>query len=142
MLLVALFDTVMVSLHLVFSDVWTGSVVFVTIADLPTARDGSGSPESLGRITNSLETITRVRSLALLTTGGHMAGTYYTTESLTGSTRGHLVLGMVALSFLLTALTEIGGKNLLTASVRTRYVNQLGQCAHTFSPRRPSPSCF
>ena len=46
-------------------------------------------------------------------TGGHLAGTGYTIESLTGTGRGHLVLAMLALWLVFTALVEIGRSRLV-----------------------------
>ena len=108
----AIFDTVVITLHLVVAGVWTGSVIFATVAVLPTVRDGSATIESLERITTSLKRITRGSSLLLLGTGGHLAGTFYPVATLTGSTRGHLVLAMVVLWLVLTALVEVGGTKL------------------------------
>jgi uncharacterized membrane protein len=105
-------DTSMYSLHLLFGGVWTGAVVFATLAILPLARDGVANAEPLAQIVGKLRTLSRASALVMLATGGHMAGTGYTVESLTGSTRGHLVLGMVALWLLLIVLVEVGGGKL------------------------------
>jgi hypothetical protein len=53
-------------------------------------------------------TWSRVASLVLLLTGGHLAGTRYTAETLFGSTRGYLVVGMVVLWLVMTGLIEVG----------------------------------
>jgi uncharacterized membrane protein len=108
----ALLDTVMFTVHLLVAGVWTGSVVFVTLAVLPVAEDGTANAEPLASVVAKLRWISRGSSLLLLLSGGHMAGTLYTVERLTGQPRGHLVLGMVALWFVLTALVEIGGGKL------------------------------
>lgn len=99
-------------LHLVFGGVWTGSVVFVTLGILPTARDGTANAEPLRPVVEKLRWVSRASALVLLASGGHMAGTLYTVESLTGSGRGHLVLAMVALWLGLAALVEIGSSKL------------------------------
>jgi len=105
-------DTAMYALHLLFGGVWTGSVVFVTFGLLPTARDGTANAEPLRSVVERLRWVSRSSALVLFLTGGHMAGSAYTVESLTGSSRGHLVLGMVALWFALAALVEVGSSKL------------------------------
>ncbi|QPV63025.1 CopD family protein [Halosimplex litoreum] len=105
-------DTAMYVLHLVFGGVWTGSVVFVTFAILPLAQDGTANAEPLRSVVERLRWVSRASALVLLASGGHMAGTLYTVESLTGSPRGHLVLTMVALWLGLAALVEIGSSKL------------------------------
>jgi len=101
-------------LHLVFGGVWTGSVVFVTFGILPTALDGIANAEPLRTVVERLRWVSRASALVLLASGGHMAGGTgrYTVESLTGTSRGHLVLTMVALWFILAALVEIGSSKL------------------------------
>ncbi len=99
--------------HLVFAALWAGSVCFVAAVVLPLARDGAfNTTRPLEVISGKLTTISRVSSLVLFLSGGHMAGTGYTAEGLFGSTNGRLVLAMVALWLVLTALVEIGAKRL------------------------------
>jgi hypothetical protein len=74
--------------------------------------DGEARPAPLDVLTGKLRTVSRVSAVLLLLTGGHLAGTRYTAESLTSTGRGYLVLAMVALWFLLAALVEIGGSKL------------------------------
>lgn len=108
----ALLDNAMFALHLLFAGVWTGAVVFVTLAVLPLARDGSANAAPLASVVAKLRNLSRVSALVMLASGGHMAGTLYTVERLTGETRGHLVLGMVALWLALVVLVEVGGGKL------------------------------
>jgi hypothetical protein len=70
--------------------------------------DGDISPEAFGSVVSKLQWVTRISALLMLVTGGHLAGTGYTVESLTGSSRGYLVLAMVALWLGLAATVEIG----------------------------------
>ncbi|ELY94122.1 hypothetical protein [Natrialba taiwanensis] len=101
------------TLHLVFGALWAGSVFYVAFVVLPLARDGEfNTTKPLEAIAGKLTTISRVSALVLLLTGGHLAQARYTSESLFGSTRGHLVLLMVALWLLLATLVEIGSKRL------------------------------
>ncbi|QCC60898.1 copper resistance protein CopD [Natrinema thermotolerans] len=103
------------TLHLVFAALWAGSVCFVAAVVLPLARDGAfNTTHPLEVISGKLTTVSRVSSLVLFLSGGHLAGRTYTSETLFGSTNGHLVLAMVALWLVLTALVEIGSKRLET----------------------------
>ncbi|MFD1515510.1 CopD family protein [Halomarina rubra] len=101
-------DAVAYTTHLLFAGLWTGTVLFVTVGILPLGLRGDIRPAPFEFAVSRLSTVTRVSALALFVTGGHMAGNAYTVESLTGSPRGHLVLTMVALWFLLAALVEVG----------------------------------
>ncbi len=101
-------DSIAYATHLLFAGLWTGTVLFVTIGVLPPALKGNFDPDPLAFAVSRLTTVSRVSALALFLSGGHMAGTGYTVESLFGSTRGHLVLAMVALWFVLAALVEVG----------------------------------
>jgi len=105
-------DTAMYAVHLLFGGVWTGSVVFVTWGVLPTAMDGTANAEPLASVVGKLKLVSRASALVLLLSGGHLAGNLYTVDSLTGGSRGHLVLSMVALWFVLAALVEIGSGKL------------------------------
>lgn len=91
----AIADSLMNVLHVSFAGLWTGSVLFVSLAGLP---DG-------GIVW--LRHISRVSALVLLLTGGHLAGTRYTVESLTGTTAGWAVLAMLALWVVLAGLVEV-----------------------------------
>ena len=101
-------DTAMYTFHTAFAVLWSGSVLFVVAAVLPLAMNADVSPEAFGRVVSKLQWVTRVSALLMLLTGGHLAGTGYTVESLTGSPRGYLVLTMVALWLGLAATVEIG----------------------------------
>lgn len=105
-------NSVMWSVHVGFAVLWTGSVLFVTLAVLPPALRGDVDGDALGSIIGRLRWITRIAALAFLASGGHMAGTLYTFESLTGTGRGHLVLTMIALWFLITGLVEVASGKL------------------------------
>ena len=108
----SLVDTVVYATHLVFAGLWSGSVLFTTYAVLPTALNGDVRPAPVQFVTGKLQTVSRASALLLLLSGGHLAGTRYTVEGLTGTGRGYLVLAMVALWFVLAALVEIGASKL------------------------------
>lgn len=99
--------------HLVFAALWAGSVFYVAFVVLPLARDGEfNTTKPLEVISGKLTMISRVSALLLLLTGGHLAGTRYTSETLVGSTNGQLVILMVVLWLVLAALVEVGAKRL------------------------------
>ena len=101
-------DTAMYTIHTAFAALWSGSVLFVVAAVLPLAMDGELEPDAFGSVVSKLQWVTRVSALLMLVSGGHLAGTGYTVGSLTGTTRGYLVLVMVALWLGLAAAVEIG----------------------------------
>lgn len=107
-----LVDTAVATVHLLFAGLWTGSVLFVAYAVLPTAVAGEVDAGPLRTIVGKLTTVSRASALLLLLSGGHMAGTGYTTESLFGTGRGHLVLTMVLLWFVLAGLVEVGASRM------------------------------
>ncbi|WEL16869.1 putative membrane protein [Halorhabdus sp. SVX81] len=104
-------DVAVSSVHLLFAAVWTGSVVFMTIAVLPAAREGALDSEPLSRFTTQFKRIARASAVVTLLTGGHQAANGYM-DSLFSTTRGHLVVGMVVLWLTLAALSEIGAARL------------------------------
>lgn len=108
-----LVDAAVRVLHVVFAGLWTGSVLFMTVAVLPTARSGTVSPEALTEVVARFKTFSRLSVLVLFLTGGHLAGTGYTVDTLLSGPRGHLVLTMLALWFVLAALVEIGAARIV-----------------------------
>ncbi|SFK70028.1 hypothetical protein SAMN04487950_0659 [Halogranum rubrum] len=108
MAVIDVINALMGTVHLLFAGLWTGSVLFTAYAVVPTAATGDINAEPLATLVGKLTTISRASALFLLLSGGHLAGTRYTSESLFGSTRGHLVLTMVALWFVLAVLVEVG----------------------------------
>jgi uncharacterized membrane protein len=104
----AVIDTAITVVHLLVGAVWVGSAVFVAVGVLPLARTADIDATAFASMTGTLTTTTRASAVIMFLTGGHLAGTRYTAETLTGSTNGHLVLGMLALWLAFTALLEIG----------------------------------
>lgn len=104
----SLIHAVMWTIHVGFAVLWTGSVLFVTVAVLPPAIRGDVGSEALSSVVGRLRWITRIGAVAFVVSGGHMAGTLYTLETLTGTGEGHLVLTMFALWFVITGLVEVG----------------------------------
>jgi hypothetical protein len=108
------------AVHLLFAGLWTGSVLFTSYAVLPLARDGQLNAAPLEAIAGKLQTVSRASALLLLLTGGHMAATRYTVDSLTGSGGGHLVLTMIVLWFLLAGIVEVGTAKLTDGTNRDK----------------------
>lgn len=104
----ALVETAVAATHLLFAGLWTGSVVFFALGIVPVAARGDLDATPFSSLAGSLRRISRVSALILFLTGGHMAGTQYTVDSLLGSTTGWLVLSMLGLWFALAGLTEVG----------------------------------
>lgn len=116
-------DAVMNGIHLGFAGLWVGSVVFVTLAILPIAREGAFDAAPLETLTSRFTWISRTSVLLLFVSGSHLAGTRYTADSLFGSGQGHLVLTMVGLWFVLALLVELGSKR-LASGLAERKVRQ------------------
>lgn len=100
--------TAMVVLHLLFAGVWAGAVVFTTYGVLPTVGAGGTDPAALSSLLDRLRTVSRASAVALLLTGGAMAGEGYGGGRLFGTVDGWLVLGMLGLWVVLAALVEVG----------------------------------
>ncbi len=100
------------ALHQIFAAVWVGATVYVTVAVLPALRDGEGSSEMVGRLTSRFTAISIVSVVVLLVTGGHLAGTLYTFESLIETTSGNLVLVMTALWLVLAGVLHVATSKL------------------------------
>lgn len=107
-------------LHSLFAGLWAGSVLFVTIAIVPLGRESDINAAPLNAVAGSLRTVSRVSALVLILTGSHMAASVYTSDTLTGTTSGYLVLGMVALWVVLIGSVEIGTGRLLDGTDRTK----------------------
>lgn len=101
------------TIHLIFAALWTGSVAFVTLGVLPTAMTGESEPGPVGTMIERLQTISRTSALVMLLTGGHLAASEYTIETLAGNVWGNLVIAMLVLWFALAGLVEVGSSKLL-----------------------------
>jgi uncharacterized membrane protein len=127
----AIVDTAINAIHLLVAGLWAGSVLFVAVGLLPAARDGDLGATVLGGLIGRLRRGSRVASVVLLLTGGHLAGTRYTAETLFGSTRGYLVLAMVGLWLAMAGLIEAGSGRLLDG-VDERRVRKPARAATPF----------
>jgi uncharacterized membrane protein len=116
----SLVDAAIYATHLVFAGLWSGTVLFTSYAVVPAALNGDLQAGALETMAGKLRTVSRASALLLLLTGGHLAATRYTSESLFGTGRGHLVLTMVALWFALAALVEIGGSKIADGTAQQK----------------------
>lgn len=101
--------TISTVVHFLFAALWTGSVVFVAVGVLPTARrDGVGAAALRGTV-GRLRMVSRISALVLLLTGGQLAGERYTVETLLNTQDGLSVIAMIVLWVALAGFIEIGG---------------------------------
>ncbi|WP_181684748.1 CopD family protein [Halorhabdus salina] len=116
----ALTDALIAGLHMTFAALWTGSVLFVTVAVVPTALDGRIDSEPLAAIAGRFKLITRASVLVTLLTGAHQAATGYTVDGLLSTPQGHLVVSMVVLWLVLAGLSEVGAARLTDGTQRQK----------------------
>lgn len=128
----SLLNAAMNAIHLGFAGFWVGSVVFMTVAVLPLARNGTFDAAPLETVTARLQWISRISALALFVSGGHLAGTRYTADSLLGSAQGYLVLAMLTLWFVLALLVERGSKKLASGFAERKVRQPAGEARPYF----------
>jgi uncharacterized membrane protein len=116
----SLIDAGAYAVHLLFSGLWAGSVLFVWYAVLPLGQDGELNAAPLGTVAGKLRWVSRASATVLLLSGVYMTVRRYTVGSLTGSSGGHLVLGMVVLWFVLAGLVEVGSGKLADGADRNK----------------------
>lgn len=109
-------DTAMRVGHVVFAGLWTGGALFMAAGVVPAARNGRIGEDAIEWIAQRFTYLTVGSVLVLFVTGGHLAGTLYTFESLAGSGRGHLVLTMIALWLVMAVLLHFGTRKLLAGA--------------------------
>jgi hypothetical protein len=107
-----LVELVIATVHLSVGAVWVGSVAFFAGAVLPLARAGGIDAAPLGSMATASTRWSRASAAVMLVTGGHLAATGYTVETLASTTDGNLVVAMVVLWVALTALVEVGGSRI------------------------------
>ncbi|MFW5929323.1 MAG: CopD family protein [Halobacteriota archaeon] len=105
-------DFAAASTHLLFASIWVGGVFFMAFAVVPAARDGRLDARLLSVFLDRFGKVSLVSAVVLFVTGGHMAGTRYSVESLTTSLPGYLVLVMLVLWAVLLGLLQYGGYRL------------------------------
>jgi uncharacterized membrane protein len=108
----SLIDSLMRVVHVLFAGTWTGGTLLMAALVLPAAREGRLGTGALSWILDRFTRVTLASAALLFLTGGHLAGTGYTFEALLGTGRGHLVLGMLGLWFVLAGLLHFGTRGM------------------------------
>ena len=99
---------VAMAVHTIFAAIWTGGTLVVAGAVIPAARNELLSTDGLTLIARRFWYLTVGSVFLLMFSGGHLAGTLYTVETLQSSSRGNLVLLMVGLWFVLAVILFFG----------------------------------
>ncbi|SEV92226.1 hypothetical protein [Halobacterium jilantaiense] len=115
-------ETAVYATHMVFAGLLTGSVLFAALTVPGIAANVSTSVRE--SIAGTLRNVSRASAVLLVLTGGYMLtlGGYTDSGVLTGSGRGHAVLGMVVLWFLLTGITEVAGSRIESGDDATTFL--------------------
>lgn len=101
--------------HVVSAGFWTGSVLYAAYTVFPVARAGDLPVAAFERHVDGLLQVTRWTGLTLPLTGAYQLWVLYPLPRLTGTTAGHLVLGMLALWGVMNGLLELGVYRMRTA---------------------------
>lgn len=104
------------TIHTILAALWTGGTVVIAGTVIPAARRELLQSNGLTLIARRFWYLTVGSVLLLLFSGGHLAGTLYTVETLQATGRGHLVLTMVGLWLVLALLNFFGFRRLTGAS--------------------------
>jgi uncharacterized membrane protein len=108
----SIIDTTMRVVHVLFAGAWTGGTLLMATVVLPAAQNGRLGASALEWILDRFTYVTLASVGLLFVTGGHLAGTGYTFEALFGTGRGHLVLGMLGLWFVLAGILHVGTRGI------------------------------
>lgn len=103
---------VAMTVHTIFAALWTGGTLVIAGAVIPVARSEALGRDGLTLIARRFGYLTAASVLLLLFSGGHLAGTLYTAETLQSTGRGHLVLAMVGLWLVLAVVLFVGFRRL------------------------------
>jgi hypothetical protein len=118
----AAIETAVYATHMVFAGLLTGSVLFAAMTFPRIAGNVSTSVREI--LAGTLRNVSRASAALLVLTGGYMLtlGGYTDAGALTGTGRGHAVIGMVVLWFLLTGLTEVAGSRIESGDDATTFL--------------------
>jgi uncharacterized membrane protein len=109
--MVTMIDVVM-TIHTIFAALWTGGTLLIAGTVIPAARRELLDKKALSLIVRRFSYLTIASVLLLLFTGGHLAGTLYTVETLQSTVQGNLVLSMVSLWLILAVILFLGFRHL------------------------------
>jgi len=116
--------------HVAAAALWTGSVLYVAYAVLPTARAGDLGAAAFAAALDGLLQVTRWTGVALPVTGAYQLWVLYPLDGLLATTRGQLVAAMAALWGVTNGVVELGAYR-----VRTRDgSDRLGLARHFVRP--------
>jgi uncharacterized membrane protein len=104
---------VAMTVHTIFAALWTGGTLLVAGAVIPAARSELMNREALTLIARRFAYLSAASVLLLLFSGGHLAGTLYTVESLQSTWPGNLVMAMVGLWLVLAVMLFFGFRRLI-----------------------------
>jgi uncharacterized membrane protein len=104
----------MVIIHTVAGAIWVGSITCMTVVILPTAATGDIDATPLERIVGRLMALSRSGVVLTTLTGGYLAGTTYTTESLLNTANGNLILAALLMWVIFAIFVEIGRRKLVS----------------------------
>lgn len=93
--------------HVLSALFWVGAVLYVAYALVP-VPDDAVDVAGLGLALDKLLRVTRWTGVALPVTGLYQVWVLYPVDSLLGTTRGHLVVGMFLLWGVMNGLVELG----------------------------------
>ena len=114
----ALIATVIRVVHTLFAGAWAGGTLLFVGAVLPAAKKGLLDASALEAVTKLFSYLSMASVALLLLSGGHLAGTLYTFGTLQSTGRGHLVISMVVLWFVLAGVAH-GATKRLTDGLET-----------------------
>jgi len=116
--------------HVAAAALWTGSVLYVAYAVVPTARAGDLGTAAFAAALDGLLQVTRWTGVALPVTGAYQLWALYPLDAgLLATTRGQLVVAMAALWGATNGVLELGAYR-----VRARGGSDLGLARHFVRP--------
>ncbi|MFB6081530.1 MAG: hypothetical protein ABEJ67_01785 [Halanaeroarchaeum sp.] len=104
----ALLDSIAVVVHVLFAGLWTGAVAYAAAIAMDADRLGDGGREL---VADRLKNISRTSAVAMLLSGGYLAGAYGGGYFM-NTTRGLLLSAMVVLWLVLMVTVELGAGRL------------------------------
>lgn len=101
--------------HVLVAGVWAGWTVFMATLVIPAAHDGRLDAEALTWLTGRFARFSQIAPVFMLLTGGYMASQGAVTDAPLNSLQGQLVVTMVGLWVVLSALSNMASRRLVTS---------------------------